>query len=466
MKRIILIASILFAAAVSYAANIGQEIVEHRIKWYETLNSVARKYGVTVEDILKFNKIENASDVKSNTVLLIPMGGLKADSEATDFLPADESQDVQDGADTTDVVNSDSLLQAAEVYGMDNPMEVSLILPFGAKDENPSVHYFDFYSGALMALDSARAKGLSISLNVFDNKSGSPETIMQDPSFIRSDLIIGPVQKDELSVFAQYGLEHGIPVVSPMDHTAETLLDGNPYLFQVPASTEIQEKNMIDFLNVTENDRVIVVYDSSLREKEYLDRITTSLDSLGIDYRKVGYGLLNGRTISESLRKELSTDFTYKVIVASEDDAFAPDIVRNMRVLRLFSIPVQLFCNNRVRNFESIDSDSFFELSTHVCTPYYIDYSSDAVKKFVFSYRALYNTEPSPYSFQGYDIFSFFISRLYTSGGVFTNNPDDDAEALMQSNIRFTRKNENCGWQNSATRNIIYNENFTISTVK
>ncbi len=465
MKRIILIVTILLAA-VSYAATSGQETVEHRIKWYETLNSVARKYGVTVEDILKFNKIENASDVKSNTVLLIPMGGLKVDSEADNLILTEESQEIQSEADAANAGCSDSLLQATKVFGADNPMKVSLILPFGATQENPSVHYFDFYSGALMALDSIRADGFDITLNVFDNKSNTPETIMQDSAFIRSDLIIGPAQKDELSVFAQYGLDHGIPVVSPMDHTSEALLEGNPYLFQVPASTHIQEKNMIDFLNVTDKDKVIVVFDSSLREKEYVDRITTSLDSLGIDYRKIGYGLLNGRTMSASLRKEFSTDFTYKVIVASEDDAFAPDIVRNMRVLRLFSIPVQLFCSNRVRNFESIDSDSFFELSTHVCTPYYIDYSSYAVKDFVFRYRALYNTEPSPYSFQGYDIFSFFIPRLYTSGGVFTSGPDDSTEFLMQSNIRFTRKNENCGWQNSATRNIIYNEDFTISTVK
>ncbi len=461
MRRILLITSILFALTVSYTAY-GQETVEHRLKWYETLNSVARKYGVPVEDILKFNNFEDASDVKVNTKLLIPMGGLDEISETVDSLSANPGLEISERRDTTAI----DTLPAVRSFSESNPLRVSLVLPLGAKMENPSSNYFDFYSGVLMSLDFIREKGMSIILNVFDNTVHSPEAIMQDEAFLQSDLIIGPVQKDELSAFAQYGLEHKIPVVSPMDHTAESLLEGNPYLFQVPASTDVQEKNMIDFLNVTKDDKVLVIFDSSLREEEYVNRLTYYLDSLGTDYRKIGYGLLTGRTMSESLQKELSTDYNYKVVVASEDDAFAPDIVRNMRVLKLFSFPVQLFCSNRVRNFESIDSDSFFELSTHVCTPYYIDYSSNAVKNFVFRYRALYNTEPTPYSFQGYDIFSFFVTKLYSAGGDSSSLSNFTEEALMQSNMRFTRKNENCGWQNSATRNIIYNENFTISIVK
>ena len=137
-----------------------------------------------------------------------------------------------------------------------------------------------------------------------------------------------------------------------------------------------------------------------------------------------------------------------------------------MRVLKLFDFPIQLFCSNRVRNFESIDSDSFFELSTHVCTPYYIDYSSGAVRNFVFRYRALFNTVPTPFSFQGYDLVSYFVSNIYKASVDFTRNAGSYSSDLMQSNVKFIRNNEDCGWQNTATRNLIYNPDFTISIVK
>lgn len=465
MKRILLIASILLISIASYAGTSGQEVVEHRVKWYESVSSIARKYGVTVEDILKYNNLESR-DVRSNMILLIPMGSLDRVVEPDDnSFPETESaldSTSVEGTDTTAVQET----LPEKVFDSGNPMSVSLVLPFGAGTGQPSVNFFDFYSGALMALDSLRAHGMSVVLNVFDSKKISAEELFQDTAFAASDLIIGPVQAEELTPFAQFAKEHSIPIVSPMDHNAEALTDGNPYLFQAPASVSVQESNLIELLDVTENDKVLVIFDSSMREREYVDRITSLLDSQGIEYQKIGYGLLHGRTLSDSLKRQLGRTSTYKVIVASQDDAFAPDIVRNMRVLNLFEIPIQLFCSNRVRNFESIDSDSFFELSTHVCTPYYIDYSSEPVRNFVFRYRALYNTEPTPFSFQGYDLVSFFVSNIYKAGSDFTRNAGSYGGTLMQSNVSFFRKNEDCGWQNTATRNLVYNPDFTISIVK
>lgn len=465
MKRILLIASILLISIASYAGTSGQEVVEHRVKWYESVSSIARKYGVTVEDILKYNNLESR-DVRSNMILLIPMESLdQAPEPGDDSFPGTETATDSISVEETDIADVQETVPD-KVFNSENPMSVSLVLPFGADTGQPSVNFFDFYSGALMALDSLRAKGMSVVLNVFDSKGKSAEELFLDEAFAASDLIIGPVQAEELSPFAQFAKEHCIPIVSPMDHGAETLTEGNPYLFQAPTSVSVQESNLIGLLDVTENDRVLVIFDSSMREQEYVDRITSLLDNQGIEYQKIGYGLLHGRTLSTSLKHQLGRSFTYKVIVASQDDAFAPDIVRNMRVLKLFDIPIQLFCSNRVRNFESIDSDSFFELSTHVCTPYYIDYGSGPVRNFVFRYRALYNTEPTPYSFQGYDLVSFFVSNIYKASGDFTRNAGSYGGTLMQSNVSFTRNDEDCGWQNTATRNLVYNPDFTISVVK
>ena len=463
MKRILLITTILFISIASYADTSGQEVVEHRVKWYESVSSIARKYGVTVEDILKYNNLESG-DVRSNMILLIPMGAPDQIAEPLDDFISEAARDSLSAVETDTTAIQETLPD--KVFDSDNPMSVSLVLPFGAGTEQPSVNFFDFYSGALMALDSLRAQGMSVVLNVFDSKEKSAEELFLDEAFAASDLIIGPVQAEELPPFAQFAKDKCIPLVSPMDHDAEALTEGNPYLFQAPTSVSVQESNLIGLLNVTADDKVLVIFDSSMREQEYVERITSLLDNQGIEYQKIGYGLLHGRTLSDSMKKQLDRSYSYKVIVASQDDAFAPDIVRNMRVLKLFDIPIQLFCSNRVRNFESIDSDSFFELSTHVCTPYYIDYSSGAVRNFVFRYRALFNTEPTPFSFQGYDLVSYFVSNIYKASVDFTRNAGSYSGDLMQSNVKFFRNNEDCGWQNTATRNLIYNPDFTISIVK
>ena len=449
MKRFLLIA---VALLISLSITAQERFVEHRVKWFETLASISEKYGVAPETILRYNNMEEG-DVKARVLLRIPLTPLPEQAEeqqaAAEEVPEAQSQEEEEIPNT--------------IFDADNPLKVSLILPFGAGSENPSVNYFDFYSGALMALRSATAAGLPVELSVYDLKSTSFETLILNPEFASSKLIIGPPHASELEPFAAFALEHQIALVSPMDPGAEHLVSGNPYLFQVPTSSSVRLSNLLGRLNPSEEEEVLVFYDSSMKEEALVGKITSSLDSMGIAYRPIGYGLLNGRDLSENLQKELDPEKEYKVIVASEDDAFAPDIVRNMRVLKLFAIPVELYCSNRVRNFESIDSDSFYELSTHVCASYFIDYSSENVGKFVYQYRALFNAEPTPYSFQGFDIISYFATTMCTAGSNFIFTADRYPMDMLQCSIRFARDDEKSGWRNIATRNISYNEDLTIS---
>ena len=450
MKRFLLIAVTLL---MSLSLMAQERFVEHRVKWFETLSSISEKYGVSSEDILRYNNLSE-EDVKARVLLRIPLFELPSEDVTEDEQPEETVEEPQE----EEIPNT--------LFDADNPLKVSIVLPFGARGDNPSVNYFDFYSGALMALRSARAAGHPVELSIFDLRSASFESLTGDPNFAASNLIIGPPHASELEPFAAYSLEHQVALVSPMDPGAERLLEGNPYMFQVPASAQTQLTNLVARLQPTEDEQVLVFYDSSMREEALVNQITSALDSAEVDYRLMGYGLLSGRDLSENLQKELDPEKSYKAIVASEDDAFAPDIVRNMRVLKLFAIPVELFCSNRVRNFDSIDSDSFYELSTHVSAPYYIDYGSDGVQDFVFCYRALFNAEPTPYSFQGFDIVSYFVTTMCSAGSNFVSTANLYPMDLLQCSIRFDRADEKSGWRNTATRNIVYNEDLTISTEK
>ena len=438
----------------SLAPMAQERFVEHRVKWFETLSSISEKYGVSAESILRCNGI-GEEDVKARAVLRIPLSPA-ADSQ-TDEVPAmeeiaGESLEVPLEEETENTIFDDS-----------NPLKVSIVLPFGAGGDNPSVNYFDFYSGALMALRNAQNAGHCVSLSIYDLCSASFDDLCLDESFAASNLIIGPPHASELEPFAAYALQHNIALVSPMDPGAERLLEGNPYMFQIPASTHTQLANTVDLIQDEPDGQVLVFYDSSMREEALVNRITSALDSAETTYRLMGYGLLKGRNLSENLQRELDPDKKYKVVVASQDDAFAPDIVRNMRVLKLLGVDVELFCSNRVRNFESIDSDSFYELSTHVAAPYYIDYTCGEAKDFVSKYRALFNAEPTPYSFQGFDIVSYFATMMCTVGSSFVQSADLHPMDMLQCSIRLGRDDKNNGWRNLATRNIVYNEDLSIS---
>lgn len=449
MKRIVLAVLLSFAVLSASA-----QVVEHRVKWYETIGTISAKYGVPADTILHLNGL-SIEEVKARTVLQIPLGAITA---GTDGEQETDTSAINPDIDSITVEEFQKITYSAE-----NPLKVSLVLPFRASGDHSATNYLDFYSGALVALAKMKSEGVSVRLNVFDSEAYPGGAIFSDSDFMDSDLIIGPVMKNELKAYADFAGEHNIPIVSPMDQAAGQLADGNPYFFQVPVSGAQQLFNMANSLYAADGEKIMVFFDSSMKEQKYLDEVLSNLDSCGVTYSKYGYGLLSGRNLSERLSNVMSTNVRYKAVVASEDDAFAPDVVRNMRVMKMFSVPVELYCSNRVRNFESIDPETLYELSAHVYAPYFIDYNNGDVKEFLLKYRGLFNTEPTPFAFQGYDIFTFFITNLYALGSDFMKQVPEIRMELLQCNMQFTREDEKSGWHNCATRDIIYNEDLTIS---
>lgn len=75
MKKMILqlVIAVIFLAAIPVSA---QNYATHAVKEGETLQSISQKYRVTPYSILQANKeIKSASDVKENTILIIPLKG-------------------------------------------------------------------------------------------------------------------------------------------------------------------------------------------------------------------------------------------------------------------------------------------------------------------------------------------------------------------------------------------------------
>lgn len=442
------------------------KVIEHRIRWYESLRFIAWKYKVSEDDILDFNGLQN-SDIRTGVILQIPVYGEireQDDNDATDAAVISGTDTDGGYRDNTD--ESQETLPAKEVehFNASNPLNISLILPFNANSSKPSVNMLDFYSGALMAVNAAKDAGSHVILNVFDLASGA-SSILADSKFIGSDCIIGPVSPESQGPFATFALEKGIPFVSPLDQKSEASAEGNPCYFFIPASQEVQMRSMISDLDARPSDNVFLFYNASLEEAQYVNQIKAMLDSAGVTYTPTSYNISSGRQFFSSLQSRFSKSNPAKVIVASEAEAFSADITRNLKLTVRRDQVATLWCSNKVRNYDSVDPEALYLLQTHICAPYFVDYSDEATKSFILKYRALFGTEPSAFSYQGYDILTYFISAMDRMGSAIVDEASSFRMSLLQSNIAFTRENENCGWSNSATRNIVYDrETLSIST--
>ena len=82
-------------------------------------------------------------------------------------------------------------------------------------------------------------------------------------------------------------------------------------------------------------------------------------------------------------------------------------------------------------------------------------------------YRALYYAEPDDFASQGHDVLSFFITSLMQQGTAFIDHADLHPMQLLHCNFHFVREQENSGWRNHATRNLVYDkDDFSIAISK
>lgn len=433
-----------------------ERVIEHEVRWFESIQSIARKYKVKADDILAYNGLGRAESLRGKT-LLIPIYRTDADIAEVEKTDGTDTPEVSETPDQPD----DPMTPVRRVrwFSAADPIRIALVLPFQATTK-ASTQFLNFYSGALMAVQEQKEKGAHVVLNVYDLEQGS-SAIIDDPRFRESDIVIGPVEAATLEPFLSFSDQEGALLVSPLDHKADSLADSHPYFFQAPASQTTQLRNLVSSVRGRNHGPVLLVTSTATNEDGLIARFEEALHAESISYRKVSLTELPGLVSSASPLDPA------RVIIGSENRNFTAEVISALNALAKKNIPMQVWCTNRVRNYETSDPDALFNLSVHTSVPYFVDYSNPDDQDFVRKYRALYYAEPDDFAFQGHDVLAFFITSLMQQGTAFIDHADLHPMQLLHCNFHFVREQENSGWRNHATRNLVYDkDDFSIAISK
>lgn len=353
---------------------------------------------------------------------------------------------------------------SAQLFGF-NPfkktVKVALVLPFNSESEDPSRDCMDFYSGALMAIDAKKAEGVSIKLKVVDFSAATFSAEAFAEQIAGFDAVVGPFALADIKKVLPACKEAGVAMISPLDQKAAALTAEYPLFFQVATPHSIQVENLVQSMDFNSGDKVTVFYKSI--EEPFTRQITEALDKSSIPYHKISYNVQRGRAITDSLKRAILPGAQQHVFIASEDEAFASDVARNINLVRRGGVDLAVYGSNRLRNFETIDAEVLYNLGLHIATGYFIDYRNTETQNFVLKYRSLFKTEPTQYAFSGYDVFYFFISAINDLGASFREFVPYYTLNLLQSNILFRKDAEDSGYVNIRTRDVEYTNDFSIS---
>ncbi len=469
----------------------------YTVKPKDTLYSLIRFYEITEDILLEHNpfvseglvvgqvlKIPKLVDIESATVLIIPDEEL-GDTilyEKRTLIPYSDSVDFPD---------------CEHIRGMQrDPYQVALLLPlylekndeefyidssevndFGEKIYekifyNPfyiyprSLIFVEFYEGLLLAIDTLKQKGLSINLHVYDtqNDTSRIKEILSFPEFVSTDLIIGPIFNHEVRLVSEFSKENKIKMISPLSDNL-SLVDENPYLFQVSPSYNSQIDEFARFISGFGDKNIVLVHNGDSLGYSNIqmvkDKIFTnlSIDTIinNIQFKEVVFkDSIN--VLEHALNEEIENVF----VIPSNEEAFVTNVVTKLNTIKTFGHQVRVIGLSRWQRFKNIDPEYYFNLELCIATPFFIDYHHKDVKNFILKYRDTYKTEPSQMAIHAYDVGLYFLTAMMNYGKDFERCIYNYKVDLLQADYRFVKWYETSGYENIDVDIIRYYDGYNI----
>ena len=427
----------------------------HVVRWYETLKDIADKYNVSESAIIAANNLKDGK-VKNRQKLIIPTEDY-AEILAPE-IPEEEEEDMD-----LETAFDDSHLQeeVAPEYTSKSHIRATVLLPLKATGSTSSRSNMDFYSGVLLAAREIGESGIDLDMSVYDIANGTYGATKNELE--ASDIIIGPVAAADITRI--YTVTQDIKaLISPLDPKAEQLCGTYSTLIHAPASRMSQYEDLAQWIkeDLVPGDRVIVISEKEARKGDEGKILRAAIDSAQIEYIPLAYSILEGRKIQEPLEAKMTSEGTNRVIIASESEAFVNDAVRNLNLTIHNKFDVVLYAPAKIRTFETIEIENFHNTNLHASLTYYIDYNDAEVKQFVKKYRALFNTEPTQFAFQGYDVAKYFIGLCAKYGDGWMQHVED-AEMLQST---FDIRPSGNGYINEGIRRIVYGPEYSVMVVE
>ena len=427
----------------------------HVVRWYETLKDIADKYNVSESAIIAANNLKDGK-VKNRQKLIIPT------EEYAEIIAPEIPEEEEEDMDLETAFDDSHLHEeVAPEYTSQSHIRVTVLLPLKATGSTSSRSNMDFYSGVLLAAREIGESGIDLDMSVYDIANGTYGATKNELE--ASDIIIGPVAAADITRI--YTVTQDIKaLISPLDPKAEQLCGTYSTLIHAPASRMSQYEDLAQWIkeDLVPGDRVIVISEKEARKGDEGKILRAAIDSAQIEYIPLAYSILEGRKIQEPLEAKMTSEGTNRVIIASESEAFVNDAVRNLNLTIHNKFDVVLYAPAKIRTFETIEIENFHNTNLHASLTYYIDYNDAEVKQFVKKYRALFNTEPTQFAFQGYDVAKYFIGLCAKYGDGWMQHVED-AEMLQST---FDIKPSGNGYINEGIRRIVYGPEYSVMVVE
>jgi len=474
----------------------GKKFYIHSVEKGQTLYSIAKTYGTTV-DIVLSNNPDAVDGLKTNDNLKIPYSGnaeaIKKEIEKQETI-ATQTKGTTDTtqkrtafidpknfkAISVPVQKKDTSSLTSDSLIVDEKIHVGLFLPLSLSRINDIDVWkiaqgdeklpdemkigIEFYEGIKMAFDSLKKIEFKGYLHVYDSNLDSTgfAKLMKKPELKEMDLLIGPLYGKRFETVLEFAKENNINIVSPTLQ-GNNMLMGNLNVSKVTPSYATQTEELAKYVAEKFAGQNIIVFNSANpKDKPYLNTFKKTANPI--------LQKLNSDTVKEvtfsTLKNFISKTKPNIIVIPSTNQPFVIEAVNKLFLTQQEnkdSIIVVGLSN--FQDMESLDFGYLNSLHATISSYSFVDYTNPQTKKFILNYRNEFKTEPTQYVFSGFDVGIFYFSGLKKYGSAMQRKLPELKQKGIQTEFNFFQSDTGSGYENKGV-GIMKFENYSYTRVK
>jgi len=325
---------------------------------------------------------------------------------------------------------------------------VTYFIPLDANNYNNSAsasdRFVQYYAGMLVATDILEKEGVSLNVNVVDEKKRKFSILLDNDVDKNTDVIVGPYDRGDLKEAAEFGKKNEIPVISPWQASNKIAKD-NPYYIQLRPNLDEHYYSIFEHIkDEFDAENVFLIgRKSNIKDQKRIDKLQ---EIAGDVWQQPGEAVINefdvsldslnaGETAYDSIFIKDKTTVIVLPNWSFEDESFIYNALRKLSVEKgmnkvvVYGMPIMLESNK-------ISFDYYNALNMRVARSKFVDEAHRDVQRFKRDFVNKYGALPSDDAYEGYDNLMFIGRNLKEYGKNFQYYLNQDQGYYLQAGYR------------------------------
>ncbi|MFH6992505.1 LysM peptidoglycan-binding domain-containing protein [Flavobacterium sp. FlaQc-48] len=454
--------------------------MDYQVKPKETFYSLGRTFHITPEELTALNPALSEG-VKEGMVLKVPAGYLAPAPIVVQQQPVEKETEksVEKSTENTagikivDKVKSETVSASPEVVeltkkrGQSDRQKLVLLLPFNlAKMQNDTTSAatrikndkflnmtLDFYSGALMAIDSARTLKLPIDVAIYDSQetksNSNVSNLIAQNKLQDANAVIGPFYQNNAESTANTLRLYNIPVISPLSKDKANPIDN---LYQSIPSNDVVRNAVFDYMRA-KNGNIVAVVD---KKKESV------INYIKQNQKGVVFAALTetgGLDVANLKSLLLPNRMNYVVMETANTAMVKTTIKALLDAQKSCQVQLVILEPNSTLDTDEISFDNLIKLKLMYPS---VTRESDEAGVLIFEkeYRLKNKVNPSTYATRGFDVTFDTMMRL-VQGKTYQETADLMTTEQVDNKFQFYKK-EDGGHANKGVYILYYDSDLTL----